>query len=419
MSAGILFDIEQSGSLLRWKNYEKFIESRSGLMSDSELETLAIFVTFNASESAIEVADYILSCGLPLIIIDNHSDEYHSAAIRDYITGKENAVVVRTSLNLGGAGGYALGLEIFLESSFSDVLLTEDDAVPASDNLLNKILAQRGSAAIVGCQYINNRSASFSFHFTLYARDLISLTGVPDPRFFQGGDDADLLSRHQDVMSKMRWVRSDVDLGYFHPTLKGSGTPAKVIRSQRNLILSELRRGRRLHAFLRSYLLMAYSIYSCLIGRRHAGWRGIYSFADAPRMRFSGDLFSGSAELHKSIDASCIFSPKPVDALAGWAATPHLRSLLDGGRSLNRQPMILTTMDSPWYVPLSIFFRKCVLVKNLSRDGKNADVASADISINLRLKAVASCALAGFLSVPFFILYFIFSRKISTFNFPA
>ncbi|NBO32673.1 MAG: hypothetical protein EBV05_14180, partial [Cyanobacteria bacterium WB6_1B_304] len=117
----------------------------------------------------------------------------------------------------------------------------------------------------------------FSFHFTLYSRSLIEKAGIPDPRFFQGGDDAEIRDRHLEALRELGKEIYTIDRGYHHPTLKGMGTPAKVIRSQRNAILADLKNSRILKFLVRVFGLNAYSLFNIFLGRFVAFKVGIIS----------------------------------------------------------------------------------------------------------------------------------------------
>jgi hypothetical protein len=381
------FELTRVNGALRWNNTDAFIKFESSKEKESSKVLLA-FVTFNASNAAIDVLRKILldNQEVDILIVDNSSTEFHFKALSNEVANHQKVRLLQTSFNLGGAGGYALINEIFLRSSYKYLFLTEDDAVPVEPDLVTTIVEAREISDMVGCHYYNNKTISFSFHFTLYSRRLIETAGVPDPRFFQGGDDAEIRDRH---LAALRAFGKDIHIvnrGYHHPTLKGMGTPAKVIRSQRNAILADLSSSRFFKFTIRVFLLNAYSLLNLFIGRYNAFKLGIFSFNTIKSMRHPGCILFKVNGIHDSLDKNLAFSSVPVNSLNSDAANYHLASLLNCPLSrIGSRRIILATLDSPWFIKNLILTHEFIVVKDLSTSLDLVNTAFFKPSMRIRI----------------------------------
>ena len=68
-----------------------------------------------------------------VIVVDNASTD-HTATVLDGVTDLE-LQVIRTEENLGGSGGFHLGVEAAYEQGFDRIWLMDDDVIPAPDCL--------------------------------------------------------------------------------------------------------------------------------------------------------------------------------------------------------------------------------------------------------------------------------------------
>jgi len=390
------FALGHVNGALRWENAGAFIKSEN-FNQQGTFDTLLAFVTFNASAAAIDVLRKIRLDNqlVDILIVDNSSSDVHFKALSDEVSHHQNVRLIQTSCNLGGAGGYALINELFLRSKYKYLLLTEDDAVPVELDLVTTLVNSRDRSDMVGCHYYNNNSTSFSFHFTLYSRSLIEKAGIPDPRFFQGGDDAEIRDRHLEALRELGKEIYTIDRGYHHPTLKGMGTPAKVIRSQRNAILADLKNSRILKFLVRVFGLNAYSLFNIFLGRFVAFKVGIISPMLVNKMCHPGCVLFKIKDIHESLDKSLIFESVTTDSIKGDAANLHLASLLKSPLSnFGSRTLIIATLDSPWFVRNLLFARNFIVVKDLSVDMKSASVAVFNPSIGIRLSAFISFFIA-------------------------
>ena len=215
------FEIENSTDSVRLKNWKDFIEFSH--INKKTSNKILVFLTFNLVDEALNLLDYISKQkdDFDVLVIDNNSTGVNWDRLKDYCSQDRSVNLIRTSYNLGGGGGYAIGLEWVLERGYELVLITEDDARPAQDFLVDEMFKMANANFVTRIRYINENCASFSFHFTIYPIDLIKTIGVPDPTFFMIHDDLEYLKRQLNGMKKLGMRFDDIDtLGYYHPSYK-------------------------------------------------------------------------------------------------------------------------------------------------------------------------------------------------------
>ena len=108
---------------------------RKKRMSDSDKKKLgAVIVTYNRltllkeAISCIEVQEYPFS---KVVIVNNCSTD----GTKEYLAtlDKEKYIVENMSENLGGAGGFSVGIQKMLNYDMDWVLIIDDDAMLAKD----------------------------------------------------------------------------------------------------------------------------------------------------------------------------------------------------------------------------------------------------------------------------------------------
>ncbi|MFF1594684.1 glycosyltransferase [Streptomyces sp. NPDC058286] len=108
----------------------------------------AIVVSFNRQEMLSRCLQALDSQSRPLdsiIVIDNASDEFDIGSIAEKFNGVEFKFY-STKTNLGGAGGFAIGVDLLLsEGRFDYAWLMDDDATPSLSALkeLESVLLSR------------------------------------------------------------------------------------------------------------------------------------------------------------------------------------------------------------------------------------------------------------------------------------
>jgi rhamnopyranosyl-N-acetylglucosaminyl-diphospho-decaprenol beta-1,3/1,4-galactofuranosyltransferase len=195
----------------------------------SRSRVAAVVVTWNRCQLLAEALAALQSQTVPvdsLVVVDNASNDGTQELLATHFRDVE---VVRAARNLGGAGGFALGLERVLASTYDWIWLLDDDTVPtpaalqallsaASDYpagrpvlLASRVVwtdgrdhplntprpklgalgAERQSARAVGCEPI--RSASFVS--VLVDTEAVRQRGLPMADYFLWNDDFEFTTR--------------------------------------------------------------------------------------------------------------------------------------------------------------------------------------------------------------------------------
>lgn len=104
-------------------------------------DVIAVTVTYNRSETLNKTIDALLNQKKQLdkiIIVDNNSNDYHKERILEINSKSDKIDVVWSPKNLGGAGGFNMGMEYALENyNPSWYWIMDDDAYPTTDCLYN------------------------------------------------------------------------------------------------------------------------------------------------------------------------------------------------------------------------------------------------------------------------------------------
>lgn len=123
-------------------------------MNQVKQKIVAITVTFNSSHylkrviDALEKQVYQIS---DIIIVDNNSNDENKAAILSIADSKEYIHVIWMDENLGGAGGFSIGMKYAHEKLKPDwYWLMDDDAFPR-DDCLEKLLKYDDYTENIGC----------------------------------------------------------------------------------------------------------------------------------------------------------------------------------------------------------------------------------------------------------------------------
>ena len=94
---------------------------------------VAVVVTWNRREVLTRCLDAVLGqTHRPsrVVIVDNDSDDGTASVLAERYAALPNVQIVRTVENIGGAGGFALGLEFALGGAGETAWLLDDDTVP-------------------------------------------------------------------------------------------------------------------------------------------------------------------------------------------------------------------------------------------------------------------------------------------------
>jgi rhamnopyranosyl-N-acetylglucosaminyl-diphospho-decaprenol beta-1,3/1,4-galactofuranosyltransferase len=193
-----------------------------------------VIVTYNRADLLDRMLDGLAAQTRPadaVFVIDNASSD-HTAEV---LTSREDLPlhVTNSQANLGGAGGFHLGMRQAYEAGFDRIWLMDDDVVPAEDCLevllrhdgpclaavredlqgrlvekaaitfdLRNPLAIRPKTAVVDTTYASRAEMpaeveiqNVAFEGFMVKREVIAEIGLPDPSYFIFYDDVDFAIR--------------------------------------------------------------------------------------------------------------------------------------------------------------------------------------------------------------------------------
>ena len=102
-------------------------------------EVVAIVVTYNRLEMLKKCIDSLKSQDFPCdsLVVDNNSTD----GTREWLTSQDNLIYVNTGKNIGGAGGFNVGIKEAVKLGYDYIWLMDDDCLPKKDALSNLINA--------------------------------------------------------------------------------------------------------------------------------------------------------------------------------------------------------------------------------------------------------------------------------------
>jgi rhamnopyranosyl-N-acetylglucosaminyl-diphospho-decaprenol beta-1,3/1,4-galactofuranosyltransferase len=228
-----------------------------------------------------------------VIVIDNASTD-HTPEVLARATNP-GLVVLRTAENLGGAGGFHLGVQIAFEKGFDRFWLMDDDVVPAPDCLgvlmavdepclaavredrsgrlvekaalrfdLRNPLAVRPKTAMVETTYGERgrmpqrvELENVAFEGFLVRREVIERVGLPDPSYFIFYDDVDLAIRARRAGYRIWGVRDAVLVRQLDFDQQHDLSGWKGFYMYRNLFVVHFRYGENVLVRLKPWLVAA------------------------------------------------------------------------------------------------------------------------------------------------------------------
>ena len=191
-----------------------------------------VVVTFNRKELLMNCLNALFSqeyIPTAIYIIDNNSSDGTYEALQDDGFLQHDVIqmyYINTGKNLGGAGGFYLGLKTAHESGLYDAyLLMDDDGIP-DKNEIKELVPYLGKYDYINALVVNNndeRKTSFKiskkigndrektealkngegvilnyanpFNGTLISKEIVNRIGYPKPEMFIYGDEIEYLNR--------------------------------------------------------------------------------------------------------------------------------------------------------------------------------------------------------------------------------
>ncbi len=289
-------------------------------------ETVAIVVvTFNRADLLARMLDGLTLLERPpdaVVVVDNASTD-HTGQVLDDDRGLP-LTVLRPQQNLGGAGGFHLGVRHAYAAGFDRIWLMDDDVIPAPDCLgvlmaqdepclmavredttgrlcekaairfdLRSPFAVRPKTAMVETTY-GTRAAmpervsleNVAFEGFMVRRDVVAQIGLPDASFFIFYDDVDYAIRARRAGHRIWAVRDAVLVRQLDFDQQHDLAGWKGYYMYRNLFAVHLRYGENVLVRLKPWLIvLAVLLASPLRGGRAEARNAVRALRDARGMR--------------------------------------------------------------------------------------------------------------------------------------
>lgn len=265
---------------------------------------VALVVTYNRPQELRQVIASLRGQTRALdhiIVFDNGGPVRASVILKEHVGSLE---IVHSEKNLGGAGGFALGLALGLERGADWVWLLDDDAVPEPDALARLLavltdLSPNVGALCCGVREYGNWGRRHRRYFecwtgwehslgtTAYDKDCVEIdtgsfvgflvsakatqvVGLPDAAFFLAYDDTDYSLRLQDAGWRLWLVPGSVIHHLRNPSsrLRSSRFGDKHYYNIRNRLIVKRR-----YARLRSLATIESLAYAVLLWMVAGGWK--------------------------------------------------------------------------------------------------------------------------------------------------
>ena len=296
------------------------------MSAGTERETVAVVVvTHNRADLLVGMLDGLAAQTHPpdaVVVVDNVSADHTP----DVLAARTDLPlqVVRTEENLGGAGGFHLGVRTAYERGFDRVWLMDDDVVPAPTCLaelmavdadcliavredldgalaekaavdfdLRNPLAIRPKRASVDDTYPDRAAMpelvevqNVAFEGFMTRRSVITEIGFPDPEFFIFYDDAEYAVRARRAGRRIWAVRDAVLVRQLDFNQQHDLSGWKGFFMYRNLFVVHLRHGENVLVRLKPWLItLVVVLLSPLRGGRAEARNVIRAMASARGMR--------------------------------------------------------------------------------------------------------------------------------------
>ena len=305
----------------------------------ADQQTVAVVVvTYNRAVLLVGMLDGLAAQTRPadaIIVIDNASTD-HTRKVLDarLDEGILPLVITTTEDNLGGAGGFHLGMLQAYDAGHDRILLMDDDVVPAPDFLevmaahdgpcqmavredrqgrlvekaairfdLDNPLAIKPKTASVDSTYADRASMpaevrveNVAFEGFMVRRDVIAAVGLPDPSFFIFYDDVDFALRAQRAGFEIVCLRDAVLVRQLDFDQQHALDTWKGFYMYRNLFVVHFRYGSNVLVRLKPWLIVLMVVLLAPLrgGRREAA-NVIKAIRSARHMRALSPASSPSA----------------------------------------------------------------------------------------------------------------------------
>ena len=244
------YKVTNNESNLRRENWENFIDN----IKWNKKNNIAILsIHFNNFKNTQWLISYIKKenkgLDIDIIIIENSTKKDEEVyKLSEYISKRENIILIKPIHNVWSAGGYALGMEYILDKEYEYFFIVEDDVIFLEEGVfddMSKYADTKTLTFINECKNCRSSSQptekwkSRRVQIAGYPTNFIKNIGVIDPRYFFRGEDLEWWWRIQKGIKKFWYKTKVIDHNYLHPYLKSvNGNYARFYFSIRNQLLS-------------------------------------------------------------------------------------------------------------------------------------------------------------------------------------
>lgn len=262
----------------RLPNYASYIESRHELAKNHNVCMLILI--YNNLKSLQSLCRDIATVSIDVVIVDNNStDGAYDFLKKNYL---DRFNFLKLTENQGGAGGFAVGQEWVIAREYEYCLISEDDAVPISNQLIEEMVLNAKPDQIVQTRYQNLPGQLFTLHFILYPTSLFHQAGIMNARLFFRGDDFEYGLRLQRAALEHNIKAICINKYYSHPLVKkGYGVLATYF-TVRNHMLIDASQGHFMSVIRTMFTYLCYSWQAWLENRQsrlvHLVMLGIWDY---------------------------------------------------------------------------------------------------------------------------------------------
>jgi GT2 family glycosyltransferase len=289
-----------------------------------------VVVTYNRADLLAHMLDGLAAQSRPadaIFVIDNASSDHTRALLTEHVAAERPGLPLRVTHaedNMGGAGGFHLGVQMAYAAGYDRIWLMDDDVVPAPDcleilmaqdhaclmsvrqdthgNLVEKAatrfdlrnpLTLRPKTAMVETEFGSRdrmpelvELENVAFEGFMVRRDVIEAIGLPDPTYFIFYDDVDYAVRARRAGFRIWAVRDAILVRQLGFDQQHDLSGWKGYYMYRNLFVVHLRYGE--NALVRSkpwLVALAVVLLSPLRGGRAEARNVIRALRDARGMR--------------------------------------------------------------------------------------------------------------------------------------
>jgi len=222
-------------NIYRFQNWREYVQQQNILPKNSD--TIVLILCYNQIDNVKKICTFYSEQPVDILFVDNHSNDGTFEFLLENYKDKFN--IIRTKENLGGAGGFALGIEFVVSRGYDYCILTEEDAIPLDKDIIEEMLRYKNKNVEVLTKYYELNRSFFAFHFHLYPTWLFKKVGIPNKNLFFRADDWEYKERIENFLRTKKGFRKIViDKYYSHPLIKrGFGILSNYFKFRNSLFV--------------------------------------------------------------------------------------------------------------------------------------------------------------------------------------